>query len=205
MTSQNFMLTACTDENCLKQHVEVVKSCVILISSMYYFVDLAISNIEKESCSENAVPDDFTEFYADISQELKKFGTIKNLIVCCNESPQLKGNVYVEYESCVGSQKAFENLRGRYYDGKMLNCTYVNINDWSKVLCKRYCMGKTCLDELSCNYLHIFSYSINSDELSIEVGVNFKKNKKHSKNSKKSKKDKLLKKNKKNKSKKHKK
>ena len=199
------LVGACTDENCQKQHKLVVKSCVILISSMYYFDNLGISNKEKESCCENEVPDDFTEFYSDISEELKKFGTIKNLIVCCNESPQLKGNVYVEYETCDESQKAFESLQGRYYDGKMLNCTYVSISDWNKVLCKRHCMGKTCLEELNCNYLHMFSYFTNNDDLNCKVGGNFLKNKKHSKKSKKSKRGKLLKKNKKKKSKKHKK
>ena len=218
------LVGACTSTNCQKHHKEVVKSCVILISSMYTFVDLGVSSAEQKgnaglssskniSAERQKVPDDFTEFLEDVCQELKKFGLIKNLIVCCNKSPHLKGNVYVEYETCLNSQKAYENLQGRFYDGKMLNCTYVNINDWNEVLCKKHYKGGNCKRDYICNYLHIFSYCTNNcfdfyDKSSGKEFVKLVKNKKHSKKlkkTKKSKKDKLSKKNKKKKSKKYKK
>lgn len=47
---------------------------------------------------EEDILEHFKSFYDDISDEFKKYGRLKQLVVCSNYEPHLRGNVYVQYE-----------------------------------------------------------------------------------------------------------
>lgn len=157
-------------ENCKKHHVKVESGCVILIESMFTSFGIEMSERAKLSggCygdandigleySEDSVYDEFVDFVEDVVPELQKFGTIINFKVSSNKNAFLRGNVYVEYESCFQASKCLENLNGRFYNGKQLCCRFINILNWTLSICGQYRRHGVCSRGDHCNYIHCFS------------------------------------------------
>ena len=62
----------------------------------------------------------FDEFYEEIFEELKNYGSIEDIQVCENLGEHMVGNVYVKFEDEEDAQEALLKLHGRFYAGKTL-------------------------------------------------------------------------------------
>jgi len=62
----------------------------------------------------------FENFYEEVFLELAKYGELDDLIVCDNIGDHMIGNIYVKFAREKDAIKCMENLRTRYYDGKLL-------------------------------------------------------------------------------------
>lgn len=56
--------------------------------------------------------------------------------MCDNIGDHLLGTVYVKFVYEEDSMKCMENLRNRYYDGKLLTPEYSPVTDFSNSKCK---------------------------------------------------------------------
>ncbi|KAK7585867.1 hypothetical protein V9T40_000046 [Parthenolecanium corni] len=133
---------------CSRNHLKPSVSRTLVIPNFYshfrmehvsrnneYDTDLGLEYDDRE------IYDHFLEFYDDVLSELKKFGTVTQFKVCCNEEPHLRGNVYVQYQSERSAIKAFRVLQGRFYGGKRVSAEFCNIPSWSKALCEKKTTG----------------------------------------------------------------
>lgn len=84
----------------------------------------------------------FRDFYFDVLPEFEKLGRITQFKVCCNKSPHLKGNVYVQYDRLASAETAVSAFNGRWYAGKQISCIYVPIEKWRPALCGWYFLSK---------------------------------------------------------------
>lgn len=67
---------------------------------------------------------------------MANYGEIEDLIVCDNIGDHLLGSVYVKYVKEEDAMKCMENIRNRYYDGKILVPEYSPVTDFSNAKCK---------------------------------------------------------------------
>lgn len=113
---------------------------------------------------EEDILEHFKSFYDDISDEFKKYGRLKQLVVCSNYEPHLRGNVYVQYESEKDAQKAYESLNGRFYAGKPIYCYFTHVKKWRDAICSLFLKNK-CSKGYKCKYLHTFQNPYNEFQL----------------------------------------
>ena len=150
-------------DNCKKHHKKVERSCVLLIEGMFQTFGFEITEKAKSDeldvgleYTDEDLFDDFEEFAFDVLPELTKFGNLNQFKVCCNRDIHLRGNVYVQYKCEEDAENAFHNLQGRFYNKKILNCRFVNIESWQSAICGSHFRGKQCIKGYHCNYLHVF-------------------------------------------------
>ncbi|RZF37420.1 hypothetical protein LSTR_LSTR011697 [Laodelphax striatellus] len=148
-------------DNCSRNHICPGISTVLLISSFYehfgmqterhyeYDTDVSLEYEDVETYSH------FKEFFYDILPEFESCGDVRQLKVCCNYEPHLRGNVYVEYFSERHALKAYQLFQGRYYAGRQLNVMFVNIPSWKNALCGLF-HKQRCPKGRHCNFLHAF-------------------------------------------------
>lgn len=96
----------------------------------------------------------FNDFYEEIYEELKQFGTIEDIQVCENLGDHMVGNVYVKFEDEEEAEGALSNLNGRFYAGRMLTCEYSPVTDFREARCRQYDEG-TCGRGGFCNFMHV--------------------------------------------------
>ncbi|XP_039279709.1 U2 small nuclear ribonucleoprotein auxiliary factor 35 kDa subunit-related protein 1 isoform X2 [Nilaparvata lugens] len=148
-------------DNCSRNHICPGISNVLLISSFYehfgmhterhheYDTDVSLEYEDFETYS------DFKEFFYDILPEFESCGALRQLKVCCNYEPHLRGNVYVEYLNERHALKAYQLFQGRYYAGRQLSVMFVNIPSWKNALCGLF-HKQRCPKGRHCNFLHAF-------------------------------------------------
>lgn len=98
---------------------------------------------------------DFREFFEDIVEELKQFGSLTIVQVCKNSEPHLRGNVYVVYEDERSALAAARKLNARWYGGRQLTVSFATVADWGAAVCGDYHRGR-CPKGNECNFLHTF-------------------------------------------------
>ena len=96
----------------------------------------------------------FKLFFMDIFPEFEKFGRIKNILVCKNESVHLRGNVYVTYENLNDSNQCYQKMKGRYYAGLPL---YVNFSFLENAKDAKCSYQNKCPRHMNCNFLHVYA------------------------------------------------
>jgi len=109
---------------------------------------------------ENDIIEHFKSFYDDVSEEIKKFGKLKQFLVCSNYEPHLRGNVYVQFEREKDALKAYQKLNGRYYAGKQIYCFFTHVKNWYEAICSLF-LRKKCNNGSKCKYLHVFQNPYN--------------------------------------------
>ena len=93
---------------CLYSHIikNVNESLTTLVFPEMYVNQLMGYEILKHSedlddaleYDESDILEHYKFFYDDVCSEMKKFGRLKQFLVCSNYEPHLRGNVYVQYE-----------------------------------------------------------------------------------------------------------
>ncbi|XP_063590275.1 U2 small nuclear ribonucleoprotein auxiliary factor 35 kDa subunit-related protein 2-like [Penaeus indicus] len=97
----------------------------------------------------------FKDFFEDTLPEFQRCGTVLQFKVCCNTSPHLRGNVYVQYSSIEAAMKARTLFNGRWYAGRQLTCLYINLERWKQAVCGLFWRQK-CPKGGQCNFLHAY-------------------------------------------------
>ncbi|KAK3274526.1 hypothetical protein CYMTET_17294 [Cymbomonas tetramitiformis] len=143
---------------CSRKHVYPQSGRTLLMKGMYGG-DGMTTNVEEDGdgaleFDEDANGEHFEEFHADVHEEFAKFGAITNLKVCCNASRHLRGNVYVQYADEESAQAAFRAVNGRFYAGRQLLLTFVDIPSWRQALCGWFQRRSPCPRGPQCNFLH---------------------------------------------------
>ncbi|KAL0273554.1 UNVERIFIED_CONTAM: hypothetical protein PYX00_006191 [Menopon gallinae] len=134
---------------CSRNHQYPSISKVLLFSNFYSHFTLDQSHSSEYDTDIGLEFEDsdmylhFTEFYKDVAPELKKYGTVKMIKVCCNTESHLRGNVYVEYSSLRDALVAYQKFHGRWY------------GDWGRAVCGDFARRR-CPKGKSCNFLHVF-------------------------------------------------
>lgn len=80
---------------------------------MFAFAGCAVSDELLDQAA-----DHFEAFYAEVFEELAKYGEIEDMVVCDNIGDHIIGNVYVKYTDEESANKALACLQGRFYSGK---------------------------------------------------------------------------------------
>jgi len=96
----------------------------------------------------------FQEFYAEIFEELSKYGEIEEMFVCDNIGDHLVGNVYVKFGSESDAETCKTKITGRRYDGKMVVPEYCPVTDFREGRCRQFEDG-ACGRGGYCNFMHI--------------------------------------------------
>jgi len=94
------------------------------------------------------------DFYEDVHAELSRFGEIEEMHVCDNISEHLIGNLYCKFSNEDESQKALQNLNGRFYGGKPIFAELSPVTNFRDARCKDYDKNE-CTRGGYCNFLHI--------------------------------------------------
>ena len=76
------------------------------------------------------------------------------MIVVDNLGDHLVGNVYVKYNDEEYSEKALNNINGRFFNGKKISAIYSPVTDFLNAKCKQYIDG-SCKRGGYCNYMHV--------------------------------------------------
>lgn len=97
----------------------------------------------------------FEHFFWDLLGELRRAGTVRQLRICRNLEPHLRGNVYVQYRSVEEAQRARALLNGRWYAGRPVSCEFSPVERWKTAVCGLFFRG-ACPKGRSCNFLHVF-------------------------------------------------
>jgi splicing factor U2AF subunit len=106
------------------------------------------------SVDPNKLQDDFNDFYEEIYEEMKQFGTLEDIQVCENLGDHMVGNVYFKFEDEEEAEAALQKLSGRYYGGRMLTCEYSPVTDFREARCRQFDEG-TCGRGGFCNFMHV--------------------------------------------------
>jgi RNA recognition motif/Zinc finger C-x8-C-x5-C-x3-H type (and similar) len=98
----------------------------------------------------------FDAFFADIFGEFDKFGRVLEMQICCNETPHLRGAVFVRYSNCFDALTALLAMRTRFYDGRAVRPQLSPIGRMGSARCSQFDAG-ICTREATCNFLHLYS------------------------------------------------
>ena len=154
-------------DNCSRFHPLYESSSTLLLHGMFStyafeIMERAQKNIEGDISdfwlehSDSDLYDEFVEFYDDVLPELESYGKVVQFKVCCNRDKHLSGNVYVQYKQEKDAKKAAEQLRRRFYGGKILNVKFISIVSWKKAICGLHYHNRACPRGHHCNFLHVF-------------------------------------------------
>ena len=108
-------------------------------------------NVPKENLVEAIAH--FEDFFEDVSMELSKFGPLEEICVSDNIGEHMIGNVYAKFEDERDAEKAFAQMHGRYYDGRLILCEFSPVTDFREAKCRQYTEGH-CDRGGYCNFLH---------------------------------------------------
>ncbi|CAF0759050.1 unnamed protein product [Rotaria sordida] len=149
------------NERCRRTHNKPDITNTLLAVNMYSNFEMQYGLDDEYDCDiglefeESERYENFKDFYYDVLPEFERFGRVIMFKVCSNSEIQLRGNVYVQYETDYQAMKAYKALNTRYYAGRMVQCQFVNIPSWSAAICGLSERGK-CPKGRRCNYLHVF-------------------------------------------------
>nr|XP_027232901.1 U2 small nuclear ribonucleoprotein auxiliary factor 35 kDa subunit-related protein 2-like [Penaeus vannamei] len=146
---------------CSRYHDYPDQSRTLLFPNMYsHFglehlaLDIHDSDVALEY-SDSESYQHFRDFFEDTLPEFQRCGIVLQFKVCCNTSPHLRGNVYVQYSSIEAAMKARTLFNGRWYAGRQLTCLYINLERWKQAVCGLFWRQK-CPKGGQCNFLHAY-------------------------------------------------
>ncbi|PRP74762.1 U2 small nuclear ribonucleoprotein auxiliary factor 35 kDa subunit-related protein 2 [Planoprotostelium fungivorum] len=162
-----FLKTGCCryENRCSKMHPRPEKSTTLLFPNMYEAIGLADMPPDEEETlqvDEKEAAKHFLDFYSDVIVEFEIAGKIRVFKVSNNHTPQLRGNVYVQYHDEQAASYAYQTLVGRFYAGRQLfpqyvwtGCDLSPVTEWRSAICGAHSRGK-CSRGRDCNFLHVY-------------------------------------------------
>lgn len=112
--------------------------------------------IDKPQIETPTVEGAYKEFFAEFFSEFGTYGHVIDFKVCSNLSPQLKGNLYVLFETEEEAAKAWSALNGRFYAGAELLLEYSPVRNFREATCGLF-LQQQCSKGSYCNYWHPFA------------------------------------------------
>jgi len=145
-----FQIGACRHgDKCSRRHNKPSLSQTLIFFNMWRNPIVSNPNADLVKTEE-----EFEAFYADIYEELSKFGEIDELHVCDNISDHLLGNVYCKFYEEESAEKAMKGLAGRFYAGKPIVAEFSPVTDFRESSCRQYEMNE-CNRGGYCNFMHL--------------------------------------------------
>ncbi|KAL0482546.1 splicing factor U2AF 35 kDa subunit [Acrasis kona] len=144
-------------DRCTRNHNKPVYSQTLLIPHMY--PNPVVQPLMDEQGNllvydSKFLQEHFEEFFEDVFEELSKSGEIDELNVCDNVAEHLVGNVYVKYFREEDAQAAMEQLKGRFYAGRILTPEFSPVTDFREARCRQFEQNE-CLRSGMCNFMHL--------------------------------------------------
>lgn len=136
-----FKIGACRHgDKCSRQHHRPPFSETVLVKHMWANPLIAVASTggDVNAVDKSKLQDSFDDFYHEIYEEFSKFGKIEDVQVCENLGDHMVGNVYIKYFDEEDSEKALQNLGGRFYAGRQMVCEYSPVTDFREVNSKTY-------------------------------------------------------------------
>lgn len=143
-------------DSCSRAHPVPVCSRTLLLRGLYGHLSLEPHHGDDAlETDERELQAHFEDFFWDVLGELRRVGTVRQLRVCRNLEPHLRGNVYVQYSSVEEAQQARSLLNGRWYAGRPVSCEFSPVERWKTAVCGLF-FRRACPKGRNCNFLHVF-------------------------------------------------
>lgn len=110
--------------------------------------------VEEPQISEKELQEDFEEFYIDMWEELSKYGSIDDVVVCSNLGEHLLGNVYVKFYEEQSAEDAVNDLKGRFYDKRPILPEFSPVTNFREAKCRQF-EKSGCNRGGFCNFMHM--------------------------------------------------
>lgn len=91
--------------------------------------NMFILDSEKDFNLPGVEKNDFKDLLEDVSLEVKKFGNLENIII--DENSQ-QGEIYLRYQSIQSATNARQTLKGRPFDGRKIDVSFIEDEDFFK-------------------------------------------------------------------------
>ncbi|PHJ20546.1 u2 snrnp auxiliary factor small [Cystoisospora suis] len=144
-------------DQCSRSHYKPTSSPTVVLRHMYPNPPVAVAIAEGQNVSDELLDqaaDHFEAFYAEVFEELAKYGEIEDMVVCDNIGDHIIGNVYVKYTDEESANKALACLQGRFYSGKQIHAEFTPVTDFREARCRQFVDGQ-CRRGGYCNFMHL--------------------------------------------------
>ncbi|ORY46048.1 hypothetical protein BCR33DRAFT_765254 [Rhizoclosmatium globosum] len=144
---------------CSRAHLLPPESTTILLPNMHsdplLLPKQRTLNLEDEELSEEVdekqLQQNFIEFFEDTHDEFLGVGEVVQFKVCRNQTPHLRGNVYVQYKTPAQAAAAVQKFNNRFFGGMRLAAYLVTVPSWKSAICgTRGCPRGKCAISCMC-------------------------------------------------------
>lgn len=130
-----YKIGSCRHGNkCIRKHTNVKDSPVLILDNIL----LSSTNLQEE--------------VKDIFIEVALIAPIWNMLVAGNQSPHIRGTIYIEFQNESDAQKAYQVLNKRWFAKKPIFAKFLPSQLLTTVLCRD---GDRCTRKDECNYVHM--------------------------------------------------
>ena len=141
-------------DTCSRWHRQPRESYVALLKNMYYCPTKSGPAALRSANSKDVNQVYFEDFYAEVYEELLRYGDIINMKVLANTIDHLAGNTYVEFASKRAAETCVRELRGRWFAGRQVHAELSPVQDFEEGRCRQF-DERECRFGGDCNFMHI--------------------------------------------------
>jgi len=152
-----FKVGACRHgDSCSRQHNKPPFSQTLILPNLWSNPVLALTvlNIDVMSVDPSDVQQAYDDFYFEMFEKFTSYGKIDELQICENHCEHMSGNVYVKFSDEEEAATALEDLKGKFYDGKLLRVEFSNVSDFREARCRQHDEAQ-CERGPHCNFMHV--------------------------------------------------
>jgi len=80
--------------------------------------------------------------YRGIFVELLRYGKIVDMVLCNSLQPNLRGSVYLMYDTAKGAERCIREKYDKLYNGIIIKPQFVDVEALADILCHPYNQGK---------------------------------------------------------------
>lgn len=124
---------------CVRKHVLPTRSKVIILS-----------NLPLKAQSSNDAKG-IERMVQDLFVEIGSIAPIKEMLVAANESPHLKGAMYIAFASEKEAEKVMTDINSRWFQLRPMFAHYLPSQSVHMAVCRE---ADGCQRRLDCNYVH---------------------------------------------------
>lgn len=124
---------------CVRMHVLPTSSKVIMLASL--------SLNEKSPAGAKGIE----RIIQDVFVEIASIAPIKEILIAANESPHLKGAMYISFASEKEAETVMNNINTRWFRLRPIFAHYLPSQAVHMVICRE---ADGCQRRLDCNYVH---------------------------------------------------
>eukprot|EP00764_Aduncisulcus_paluster_P009606 gnl/Carplike_NY0171/3196_a4299_405.p1 GENE.gnl/Carplike_NY0171/3196_a4299_405~~gnl/Carplike_NY0171/3196_a4299_405.p1 ORF type:complete len:149 (-),score=19.77 gnl/Carplike_NY0171/3196_a4299_405:2-448(-) len=121
------------------------KSCIIVIKHLFPWSE---SELDAKRL------DELNHCFEDAFLEAASYGCVKEMCIVGNSNPELKGNVYIEYETWEEAALALERIAEKNYGAKVVKVYSTDIKSLTAMRCEGF-EHKQCEKSETCEKFHV--------------------------------------------------